>query len=140
MTQAMLWWIATALVVAAELATGTFYLLMVATGLAGAAIAAHLGGSLAAQFATAAVVGGAAVFCWHAWRNRQPAPLPSDRNPDVNLDIGQRVHVVQWHSDGTTRVQYRGASWMGRYQGGGAPAPGEYLIQAIDGSELLLGR
>ena len=37
------WWVAAGIAVAAELATGTFYLLMMALGLAAAAIGAHLG-------------------------------------------------------------------------------------------------
>ena len=37
------WWIATAALVAAELATGTFYLLMLAVGTAASALAAHAG-------------------------------------------------------------------------------------------------
>ena len=37
------WWVAAGIAVAAELGTGTFYLLMIALGLAAAAVAAHLG-------------------------------------------------------------------------------------------------
>ena len=37
------WWLITGGLVAAELATGTFYLLMLALGAAAAAVAAHLG-------------------------------------------------------------------------------------------------
>ena len=36
------WWVAAGVAVAVELATGTFYLLMIALGLAGAAVAAML--------------------------------------------------------------------------------------------------
>ena len=39
---ATLWWVAAGIVVAAELATGTFYLLMIALGLAAGAVAGHL--------------------------------------------------------------------------------------------------
>ena len=44
------WWVAAGIAIAAELGTGTFYLLMIAFGLAAAAIAAHLGLSLPAQW------------------------------------------------------------------------------------------
>ena len=43
MSPAVLWWIATAVLVLAELTTGTFYLLMVSLGLAGGALAAQAG-------------------------------------------------------------------------------------------------
>ena len=45
--------------VAAELATGTFYLLMLALGLAAGALAAHPGSARTAQIVSAALVGGA---------------------------------------------------------------------------------
>jgi membrane protein implicated in regulation of membrane protease activity len=132
------WWIAAGLTVAAELATGSFYLLMIAVGLIGGALAAHLGGGSTAQLATAALVGGGAVAAWHTIRRRQPGALPASANPDVNLDIGQRLHVPQWNADGTARVSYRGAMWSVRFRGQGTPAPGDYVIRAVDGSELLL--
>lgn len=132
------WWIAAGLTVAAELATGTFYLLMIAVGLVGGALAAHLGGGVTAQLVAAALVGGGAVAAWHTIRRRQPGPPPVSANPDVNIDIGQRVHVPQWNADGTARVSYRGALWSVRFRGQGTPAPGNYVIRAVDGSELLL--
>ncbi len=137
---ATFWWVTAGIAVAAELATGTFYLLMIALGLAGAAVAAHLGLGLAGQLVVAAVVGGGAVVVWHLRRARAPASLPASQNPDVNLDIGQRVHVSSWHRDGTAQVHYRGANWSARFQGGETPGPGDYVIRAIEGSQLILGR
>jgi membrane protein implicated in regulation of membrane protease activity len=140
MSDATLWWIATGVAVALELATGTFYLLMLAIGLAAAAVAAHLGAGFSMQLVAAAVIGGGAVTALHLLRARQPAAPPAGANRDVNIDIGERVTVTQWNPDGTTRVQYRGASWAARYAGTDAPAPGEHVIRAVDGSQLLLGR
>ena len=42
MADATVWWLATGLVVLLELFTGTFYLLMLAVGLAAGALAAHV--------------------------------------------------------------------------------------------------
>ena len=42
MAESTLWWLLAGGIVAAELLTGTFYLLMLALGVAAAAIAAHL--------------------------------------------------------------------------------------------------
>ena len=98
------WWVAAGVAVAAELATGTFYLLMIALGLAAAAVAGHLGLAGTGQIVTAALVGGGATAAWHWHRYRQPRSAPARENRDVNLDIGERVHVTEWASDRTARV------------------------------------
>ncbi|WP_428424061.1 NfeD family protein [Methylibium sp.] len=134
------WWIASGALIAAELTTGTFYLLMLALGLGAAALAAHAGLGFSAQLLAAALVGGGAVIAWHLRRLRQPPATPAGANRDVNLDIGERVHVSEWQTDGSATVHYRGAQWSVRYAGDGAPAPGEHVIHAIDGSRLLLVR
>ena len=61
MAESTIWWLMAGSAVAVELVTGTFYLLMLAIGLASAALAAHLGASITLQFLSAAVVGGAAI-------------------------------------------------------------------------------
>ena len=134
------WWIVAGVLVAAELATGTFYLLMLALGAAAAAIAAHLGLAFNGQLLVAALVGGGAVATWHYMRSRQPAAAPAGENRDVNLDIGETVQVTGWNSDGTAQVNYRGASWAARHAGHGVPQPGAFVIRAIEGSRLLLER
>jgi len=132
------WWIACGALVAVELATGTFYLLMLAIGCAAGAIAAHLGFGDTAQVLCAALVGGGAVAVWHRTRGSRHVP-PAAANPDVNLDIGQTVQVEAWSPDGSAHVNYRGAAWRARYAGADAPpAAGRYVIRAIDGSCLVL--
>ena len=133
---AILWWLAAGALVALELATGTIYLLAMAIGLVAAAVTAHAGGQLPSQWLMAAVVGGGAVWLWHRRRLAHPGPQPQ-LNPDLNLDIGARVLVPGWSTDGSARVQYRGAAWSARAVGG-PPAPGWHRIQAIDGALLLL--
>ena len=135
---ATVWWVVAGLLVAVELATGTFYLLMLALGAAVGALAAHAGGTLNTQLLAAAVVGGGAVAAWHLRRLRQPAAPPAEANRDINLDIGTRVQVSAWNADGTARVPYRGATWSARHSGNGAPRPGAHVIVAIHGSELVL--
>ncbi|MDN3544456.1 NfeD family protein [Kinneretia asaccharophila] len=132
-----LWWVIAGTLVALELATGTFYLLMLALGAAAGALAAHLGLGLAAQISTAALVGGLAVLFWHRRRASQPQ-TPSSSNPDVNLDVGQQVQVTHWLADGRTTVRYRGAEWQARFDGSGSPTPGLHTIRAVEGSCLVL--
>lgn len=133
-----LWWVLAGVLVAVELATGTFYLLMLALGAAGAALAAHAGVAGTAQIATAALVGGGATALWHFKRARAPRSASAERNRDVNLDIGGVVRVEQWAADGSARVHYRGASWQARFVGEGTPAPGEHVIVTVEGSRLGL--
>ncbi len=132
------WWLIAGLLVAAELASGTFYLLMLALGAAAGALAAHLGLATGGQIMAAAVLGGGAVVAWHLRRSQQPKPLPAGSNPDVNLDIGSLVRVDHWQADGTARVQYRGSDWDARHVGSGAVEPGDHRIRAIEGNRLLL--
>ena len=140
MPEPTVWWIAAAAAVAVELATGTFYLLMVALGLAAGALAAHLGAGLPAQIVAAAVVGGGAVVAWHVLRGRQPGEPPAAANRDVNLDVGQTVHVDAWSDDGTAVVKYRGATWS--VQAAGAPPwlPGPHRVREVVGSRLVVER
>ncbi len=131
-----LWWIAAGALVALELATGTFYLLMLAAGCAAGALAAHAGLGATTQVVTAALLGGGATVAWHLKRQRQPSSAPAESNRDVNLDIGQTVHVAGWQDDGTARVQYRGASWAVRRVNGHLAAPGPHVIVSVHGNEL----
>ena len=54
MEHSTLWWLMAGAAVVAELMTGTFYLLMLAIGLAAGALAAHLGMGMEAQLVAAA--------------------------------------------------------------------------------------
>ncbi len=141
MTPALLWWIAAGAAVLAELVTGTFYLLMVALGLAGGAMAAHGGLGLSGQLLAAAVLGGGAVSAWHLWRQRAARSEPeAGRNHDLLLDIGQQVDVPAWDAQGRTQVHYRGALWQARWADPAPAQTGRLTIRALDGNELLLGR
>lgn len=134
------WWVIAGVLVAAELASGTFYLLMLAVGCVAGAVAAHLGLTTTSQLLTAAFVGGAAVVAWHQTRSQRPPSLPASSNPDVSLDIGQPVQVQAWSAEGTTQVHYRGAAWQARFVGSWPAQTGQHLIKAIEGSCLLLDR
>jgi membrane protein implicated in regulation of membrane protease activity len=139
LSNASVWWVAAGLAIAAELATGTFYLLMIALGLAAGALAALFGSAESMQFVAAAVVGGGATAVWYWWRvsHAQPA-VPTARDRDVNLDIGERVHVPAWADDGTARVSYRGSMWAARLQPGAPPVAGEHVVAAVEGNWLIL--
>ena len=59
------WWLVTGGLIALELITGTFYLLMLSVGAAASALAAHADLSLTWQIVVGAIVGGLSVTLWH---------------------------------------------------------------------------
>ena len=71
MSHTLFWGIAMLLLIAAELMTGTFYLLMISLGALVAALAAQLGASVTAQCLLAACVSTVAVVRreTNSWRN-----------------------------------------------------------------------
>jgi membrane protein implicated in regulation of membrane protease activity len=134
---ATLWWLLAGLLVIAELLTGTFYLLAMALAAACAALAAHFGVGSTTQIMVAAAVGGVGAAGLTQWRKKHP-PLPAAANPDVNLDIGSVVHVPEWSSDGSARVQHRGSAWNAKFVGAGQAEPGSHRIAAVHGNVLHL--
>ena len=140
MTNPTLWWLLTGAAIAVELLTGTFYLLMVALGLAAAAIAAHLGLGVTPQILTAAVVGGGSVAGWYLKRGHNRGELPANANPNVNLDIGETLQISGWNADGTAAVQYRGAQWTAIHRPGVTPSPGAHRVAELVGNRLLVDK
>lgn len=139
MSEPTIWWLAAGAAVAVELATGTFYLLMIAIGLAAGAVTAHMGAALSSQFVVAAVVGGGAVAGWHFARGRRAqAEPPPQANRDVNLDVGETVHVESWNADGTATVRYRGANWTVQAMGGAPHSTGAHRVREVVGSRLVV--
>jgi membrane protein implicated in regulation of membrane protease activity len=138
MAESTIWWLLAGAAVAIELITGTFYLLMLAIGLAAGALAAHAGMGTAAQMVVAAVMGGGAVAGWHVWRRRRPPEAPAQSNADVNLDVGETVHVERWNADGTASVKYRGANWTVVAAEGTIPVSGPHRVREVHGSRLIV--
>ena len=135
---ATLWWVAAGITVAAELATGTFYLLMIALGLAAAGIVAQLGLAAPVPLIAAALVGGGATALWHWRRASEPRSAPAHENPDVNLDIGAHVNVAAWSGDRTALVPYRGSVWQARLAPGAPALAGMHRVAAVEGNWLVL--
>lgn len=139
MSNAGIWWALAGVAVAIELTTGTFYLLMLAVGLAAGALAAYFGLALSSQMLIAAVIGGGAVILWHWQRSKSPAPLRANANPDVHLDIGEAVHVLVWNADGTASVHFRGAEWTAIAADPSVTAsPGDFRIKEMRGNRLVV--
>jgi membrane protein implicated in regulation of membrane protease activity len=139
MSETTVWWVLAGVLVAVELGTGTFYLLMLALGAACGAVAAHLGLSLTAQLVTAAGVGAGAVALWHRQRGRGAPSGDAQADASVQMDVGQTVAVDAWGADGRAQVRYRGATWTAEPADPGAPVqPGPHRIDRVVGSHLVV--
>jgi len=127
------WWIAAAVLVGAELMTGTYYLLAVGVALAIGGLAALLGASTPMQFTVAGVAGVLLTVAAHQWRLRRaspPQPAP--------FDVGQSVQVQDWNADGTARVNYRGTQWTAELASPDTPRAATMYIVAMKGSTLVV--
>ena len=138
MEPSTLWWTAAGVLLAAELITGTFYLLMISTGFAAGGLAAVLGASLVPQLLVCAVISIAATGYWHLRRARQPARPEAQSNRDVHLDLGETVHIDHWAEDGTASARYRGAQWQVQLAPHQPAVPGAHHIVAMDGNRLVV--
>ncbi|EJN00503.1 NfeD family protein [Herbaspirillum sp. YR522] len=136
-----IWFVLAGVLIAAELFSGTFYLLMIALGLvAGGGLA--LGGALLEwQLLAAAAVGVAAVLGLRRSRFGRLRRGRANDDPNQLLDIGQTLEVPAWRQHGSThvaRVPYRGALWDVELEAGHAPVPGACIIREIRGSRLIV--
>lgn len=139
MEDSTLWWLLTGAAVALELLSGSFFLLMLAIGLAAGALAAHFDATLTQQLISAAIVGGGATAAWYQWRRLHPRAPNARFNRDVNLDIGQTVEVKAWEPGGVSTVQYRGANWqVVLHEGSVSAAPGRFKIVEVRGNQLVV--
>ncbi len=138
MAPSSIWWILAGAVIAVELLSGTFYLLMLSIGLVAAAMAAQLGATTTVQLVVAAVVGGGFVVGWRVYKQKQPSAVHASANRDVNLDVGETVQVDCWNADGTGSVKYRGANWSVSLAAGATAAAGPCSIVEVVGSRLIV--
>ena len=132
-----IWLIGAGILVIAELFTGTFYLLMIALGLSAGALAALAGLNGPLQTLVAAAVGVAATLVLRRSRFGKAGRGEAANDPNVNLDIGQRVSVPQWQ-DRRARVMYRGALWDVELRPGASDLPGDFRIVEVHGNRLIV--
>lgn len=127
-----------ALALIGELATGTFYLLLVALGLAAGGVAAWFSAGLQWELVACGLVLLLGLLVLRKTRVLKKREVNSARNADVNLDIGRTVSVDAWSESGTARVWYRGAHWQAELAPGYASQGGEHIITELRGSILVL--
>lgn len=130
------YWLLLALVLLGlEMATGTFYLLMLSIAMAAGGLAAMLALSVVWQliFCAFAVISG--TFILRRWKKGQVNEVAG-----ASLDVGQPVEVLTWHENGSLRVMYRGAEWDAVPEPADTPRDATFYIKALRGSSLVLTR
>lgn len=137
MSDTTIWWLVTGGLVAMELTTGTFFLLMLASGAAAAALATYAGVGFNGQLVIAGSVGGLAVVWWSIYRKRNPG-LAASSSPEQHLDIGEAIYVDAWDENRSADVKHRGANWKAVCSDGHALQTGLHRIQGIEGNRLVL--
>ena len=138
MAVSTIWWLLAGALIAVELLSGTFYLLMVAFGFVAAALSAHAGASLALQFSVAALVSTGLVVAWRSYKKGDVTLPAANANHDLNMDIGETVDVLQWDENGTCQVKYRGANWQASLHLSQQPSPGKHQIIEVVGNRLIV--
>lgn len=127
------WFLLALVLVGLEIATGTFYLLVLAVALAVGGAAAVLGAAMVWQFVCSALTGIAGIALLRRWKSSQVT-----KAAEVGLDIGLPVKVIKWNDDGSARVFYRGAEWDAETESADTPHEGMLYIKAVHGSGLVL--
>lgn len=129
----IIWFLLALAMLAAEMATGTFYLLVFGIALGAGGLAALIDLPLPLQIAFCAVVGITGTIILRRSRITRP-----ESAREQNLDIGQPVRVMHIREDGTLRVAYRGAEWDAEVVSDDTPRDQPLFIQSMRGSTLIL--
>ena len=127
------WFLLAIVLVGLEMATGTFYLLMVAIAMAVGGLAALLGAGVTWQLTLSALMVIAGTIILRRWKGTQVKEVAS-----ASLDIGQAVKVIKWNDNGSARVFYRGAEWDAEPESADTPHDETLYIAAVRGSGLVL--
>ncbi len=130
------WWTAAVVLAVAEMATGTFYLLVIAVAAVVAGIFAWAGLSPTWQLAIASFSTIAGLIALQQYKKRCMKKEPKLGN---NLDVGQYVEVLAWvGNEGRARVHYRGTQWDARLDDLGAARNERMCIIGSEGSTLII--
>lgn len=133
------WLVIAGTLIAVEMMTGTFYLLMLSVAAIIAWLAQHSDASFLLQsivFLTAS-----ALLVGTTYRYRQLKAKTAAYNPADNLDAGAVVTVTHWQN-GVGQAHYRGSHWQVVLdlpnEPSSEPIDGEYRITRIEGTRLCV--
>ncbi len=129
------WFLLALGLLAMEMLTGTFYMLILSVAVAVGGVAALLGLDFMVQITCSVITGMIGVVIVRRMKSARTAqPM------EQNLDIGQTVRLITWHGDGTARVHFRGAEWDAVLEDFelDMAQPAALYIKAVQGSKLVL--
>ena len=130
------WLIIAAVFIATEIATGTFYLLMLAIAAVVTWFAERMGASFLAQ--TIVFLLASIVLCFLVHQYRRKLHLTEPDNIANDLDAGELVNGTDWHN-GVGSTHYRGAKWqVASINPQDVLLDGTYAIVKFEGSRLLV--
>ncbi|WAW10521.1 NfeD family protein [Oxalobacter vibrioformis] len=136
------WFAAAGALVAVEIFTGTFYLLMLALGFAAGGLIALTGLGLAFQLIAGGIVGACATLLLNKSRFGAKNRHHPAHDSNVNLDIGKTLTVNEWQSvpgaPDQARVSYRGAMWDVELKTGEQAKAGTFVIREIRANRLIV--
>ena len=127
------WFLLALILLGLEMATGTFYLLMLSIAMAMGGLSALFSTSMTWQLTLCALTVIAGTLVLRRWKNSQPSEVTG-----TSLDVGQPVQLLTWLDNGTARVSYRGAEWDAEPESADMPRDGAYYIKELRGSSLIL--
>jgi membrane protein implicated in regulation of membrane protease activity len=127
------WFLFALVLLGLEIATGTFYLLVLSIAMAVGGVAALLGFGMPAQLVVGALAAVVGIIVLRRWKGTHVSDASSQ-----NLDTGLPVKVLAWHDDGTARVYFRGAEWDAELDMPDSGREGTFYIKAMRGSIIIL--
>ena len=127
------WFVLGLVLIILEMATGTFYLLVLGIAMAAGGVAALLDASLIWQLVACAVVAATGTIILRRYKGGH-----TDQVSTSNLDEGQPVKVLKWNEDGSARVFYRGAEWDAKTEDSDTPHNETLYVKALQGSTIVL--
>jgi len=130
----VVWWIVAAVLVAVELTSGTFYLLVYGIAAVVAGLAAWFGAGVTAQLLIAAVIAAVGTLALRHWSRSTAHPESTVQD----MDIGQPVQIESWQG-GRGQVKYRGALWDAEAESASTDSAQPLVIRAVKGNTLVLG-
>lgn len=127
------WFLLALVLLVLEMATGTFYMLVLSIALGVGGAVALLGLNLPLQLTCSAVTGIVGTVILRRAKFGRP-----DTASSQGLDVGQPVQPLTWRDDGSLRVFYRGAEWNAELESADMPRDQSLYIKAMRGSTLIL--
>lgn len=126
------WFLLSLILLAMEMATGTFYLLIASIATAMGGLAAWLSAGVEWQYTLSALTAVTGTLGLRLWKSRHAGKA------NIDLDAGQSVQILTWLDNGCARVLYRGTEWDAEPETAELSHEGIFYIKEMRGSSLII--